>query len=400
MASTKPSKTRKRLFAGIAFLIVIISVSLVLVVAEYIAASMEMKPAQYAVLEHPVAGWLPKSGKFMATTEEFDVHGSVNSLNMNDREWQEGYADLPSRILAVGDSHTFAVGASSNEAWPKRVEAALFGSAGPGVVMNAGVIGYSLGQYLSRYRMLQEKIKPTFLLVGFSMATDLYDLVPPERGGFVYGKSADRFFFDIDPAGKLWERVYRKAEVKSANISFNQDISGSLRGFLQELALYRLLKRSDLAMMIATYYRPGGKSLWPGMDTALKKNLSEDDRYRWRLAELIIAQMASEARARNAKIAVINIPYIPQVYDEVWEKSFGRRPKIYDRYLGSKRLKQLCERHGVIFIDTMDAFVSAARERKHWLHWPVDGHPTPEGHQVIADTVSAELKKYFPAPRH
>ena len=99
----------------------------------------------------------------------------------------------------------------------------LFPDKESGVVWNAGVIGYSVGQYLERFRRLSGLLKPTLVIVGFSMATDLYDLIPPERGGFVYGGDAARVYFDLGNDGELIEKVYSPSH--AATPSTETDLS-------------------------------------------------------------------------------------------------------------------------------------------------------------------------------
>jgi hypothetical protein len=224
------------------------------------------------------------------------------------------------------------------------------------------------------------------------MATDLYDLIPPERGGFVYGGDASRVYFDLSSKGELIEKTYSSTLVGASQVFPKREISLRIREYLERFSLYRRLKRSNLAMWIAVH-RPGGVALWPGLDTALRKELTEDDRYRWLLAERILAKLVSEAREMETKVVIVNIPYLAQVYDDTWAASFGSRPDVYDRWIAGRRLAELCQRIGAVYIDTTDAFVSAARERHKWLHWPQDAHPTPEGQDLIAEVVADGLVK-------
>jgi hypothetical protein len=380
-----------RVLAWSSAVIVLIIILLILTCAEMIARHAEQIGSSGGLQYQPdpQMGWLPKPGKYKITTPEFAVDASINSLNMNDREFNQSDLALPYRILALGDSHTFAIGVSTMETWPKRLEARLFPKALDGVVWNAGVIGYSIGQYLERFRLLQPVVKPTLVLVGFSMATDLYDLIPPERGGFVYGGDADRIYFDLGDNGELVEKVYHRAARKAALAKQSTDVTISIRGY----QLYRKLKRSRLAMWIAVHYHPNGRSLWPGTDTALKRQLSEDDKYRWLLAERLLGKLVKEANAAGAKVVVVNIPYLAQVYDDVWTWSFGTQPEKYDRWIASRRLAQLCKRVGAGYIDTTGAFAAAARQRNHWLHWHQDAHPTPEGQDLISQVVAENLLK-------
>src|SRR6516225_4359605 len=313
--------------------------------AELISRVLEPKAeGEASVLHDPNLGWLPKPGKYKSTTPEFSVVTTINSLNMNDREVTQSDLQSETRMLALGDSHTFAMGASTYESWPKRLEARLFPNREGGVVWNAAVSGYSGGQYLERFRGLKDKLHPTLVLVGFSMATDLYDLIPPERGGFIYGGDAGRVYFDLNSNGQLIEKIYSSSSLDASRASKpKQDLSSRIRGFFDRFSLYRRLKRSNLAMWIAVH-RPGGVSLWPGLDTALKKEPTEDDKYRWLLAERILAQLVNEAQKMGTKVVIVNIPYLAQVYDATWAASFGTQPDVYDRWIAGRRLAELCQR--------------------------------------------------------
>jgi lysophospholipase L1-like esterase len=382
---------RHKWFVALLVVIPLLCAILIAGAAELISRSLEPKiEGEMPLLADPNLGWLPKPGKYKFTTSEFSANVSINSLNMNDREVTQSDLQSENRILALGDSHTIATGVSTYESWPKRLEARLFPNREGGVVWNGAVGGYSVGQYLERFRGLKDKLHPTLVLVGFSMATDLYDLIPPERGGFVYGYDASRVYFDLSSNGELIEKTYSSISVDASRVpSPTPDLSLRIRGFLERFSLYRRLKRSNLAMWIAVH-RPGGVSLWPGLDTALKKEPTEDDKYRWLLAERILAKLVSEAQAQ---VVIVNIPYLVQVYDATWAASFGTQPDVYDRWIAGQRLAELCQRIGAIYVDTTEAFVIAARERNRWLHWPQDAHPTPEGQDLIAEVVAEGLMK-------
>jgi len=55
----------------------------------------------------------------------------------------------------------------------------------------------------SSYQDLRARLAPTTVLVGVSTATDLFDLLPPRLGGFVYGGNAERDYFDLDDEGAV-----------------------------------------------------------------------------------------------------------------------------------------------------------------------------------------------------
>jgi hypothetical protein len=127
------------------------------------------------------------------------------------------------------------------------------------------------------------------------------------------------------------------------------------------------------------------------VDTALRKTLSADDEYRWQLAGRIIDRIALEARGHGAEVMVVNIPHLPQAYDDLWASSFGTRPDQYDRWIGSERLAQICRQAGIRFVDTTPRFAEESRLQQRRFHYRLDRHPNREGHRIIAEAVRAAI---------
>ena len=368
-----------------------------LTAAEIIARIVEPNNAEEGnatPLPDPVAGWIPRPGLVHTRTSEYSVEYNVNDLSMNDRPVTAADRALARRILALGDSHTFGVGVSRDETWPLALDSILFSARQPrsGRVFNGGVAAYSLGQYLQRYRALRPTLKPHVVLVGVSTATDLFDLLPPRLGGFVYGGDAARDYFDLDDAGKLVERHFTPSAGPGANGAAPKRSSGlRVRTWLRQLALYRRVQNSMVAMRLATSIRlPGGDPIWEGPDAVLRVNLNDREAFQWALAEAILRELATEVRADGGTVTIVLIPYLPEVYDDVWNATFGRS-REYDRAAGSRRLHDVALRLQAGFVDTTPALISATRRSGVWLHHRNDKHPTAEGHRIIAQAVAAQL---------
>lgn len=89
---------------------------------------------------------------------------------------------------------------------------------------------------------------------------------------------------------------------------------------------------------------------------------------------------------------LFHIPYLAQVYDELWDASFGAFPDRYARDLASRRLAAIADRTGMSLADAWPPMLTEARRSGTWLHYRLDAHPTVKGHQVIAQTVAEALE--------
>jgi lysophospholipase L1-like esterase len=391
----------RRLFVAVG---VVAALTAAAVTAEIVARIIEptnIEEGDTRPLPDPIIGWIPRPGIAHVRTSEFAVEYNINDLNMNDRPVTNVDRALDVRVLALGDSHTFGVGVSWDQAWPLVLDSTLFGALEhrEGRVFNGGVAAYSLGQYLQRYRMLRTTLKPHVVLVGVSTATDLFDLLPPRLGGFVYGGDAAREYFDLDATGRLVERRFEPGATPAGSKRAPAKSSGlRVRTWLRRLALYRRVQNSMMAMRLATSIRlPGGDLIWEGPEAVLHRTLSDREAFQWALAEAILRKLAAEVRADHATPVLVLIPYLPEVYDDVWNATFGRSSE-YDRFEGSRRLRDMAQRIGAGFIDTTPALIDAARRSNVWLHHHIDKHPTAEGHRVIARAIAAQLATQVPLP--
>ena len=394
---------------------ILISLAIGVYIVELVARKIEPKEvfegSGGSYLQHETLGFVPKPGTGRVITNEFDATYIVNDNYMNDLPLEPPQLADSSNVIVLGDSHTFALGVNREQTFPWVLNELMQSeNLIQGKVWNAGSIGYSLSQYLLKYRDLAPKIKADLVVISFSQATDLYDHIPPSRGGFVYGSTFGRIYHDLDADGQLIEKTELigkySADGSFAEVPTPSETGGAnaptetekptnkvnrLQKFKDNLhyrsALYRMLKRSKIAMWVATRFRPGGQSLWPGLDTSLKIELTEDDQYRMDLAKALIAQIAKEAKANGSEVLFVNIPYIATVYDDVWEASFGSQPRVYDRFLGSKRMKEICEDIDIHYLDLTDPFINSVELTGEWLHFPIDAHPNIAGHQLIGKEI-------------
>jgi hypothetical protein len=330
-------------------------------------------------------GWKVSPGPYRVATPEFDVRGEVNALYMNSPAFNPQADAKCVRILALGDSHTFAAGADRDANWVSQLERKLnAGQSAPRYrAYNTAVPAYNVHQYLLRLLDQGPIVKPQYVVVGFSYATDLYDLLPPGKGGSFGLAEVD--YFDLADDGRLVEKHWGGGPVMARSMPNYAD---EVRGVLGHFATFRFLRRSPLALWIGSHVRIGGQSLWPNMDVAVEREISPEHVYQWRLLEALLLRIQAECRRQHATLIVVGIPYLAQVYDEIWRVTFGGKPQ-YDRMAAITRLAAWCQAHQIAYVDTCAPMRGAVKQLGRWLHHHRDAHPTAEGHAVIAETVFA-----------
>ena len=326
---------------------------------------------------------------------EFVVTLTNNSLFMNDEPYSLGADDAKTRVLALGDSHTQAIGVSTLETWPKILQRDLNRRFGDGSfrVYNAGTAGYSLHQYLMRLIDQGPQLKPHYVVVGFGFASDLYDLLPPSHGGWAFFSQLPRAYFDFDESGQLVEKHWAPSpELASTDVTTlrapPEPVAKQVRALLENFATFRYLRRSNLALAIGARVRLGGASLWPNMEVVLEKEVSPQNEYNWRLAKALLERIEVETTKLGAQLVVLGIPYLPQVYDEIWQSTFGDNPK-YAREAATDRLREWLQSRQIPYVDSMDALRAHVQKTGRWVHHRKDAHPTAEGHETIAGTLVA-----------
>jgi hypothetical protein len=331
-------------------------------------------------------GWKLRSGNCLWRDPEFTITYTVNQLFMNDEPYQPGADDDKTRILALGNSHTQAVGVSTMEAWPKVLQRNLNQRYGEGRfrVYNSGTGGYSVHQYLLRLIDQGPILKPDYVVLGFGFAADLYNMLPPSHGGWDFFPNLPRTYFDFDATGKLVEKHWAPTPEDATNgAPRRKDAAKEVREILDHFATFRYLRRSNLALAIGAKVRLGGQSLWPNMEVLVQKNVTPEYQYNWDLVEAILERIDAESKRLGAQLIVLGIPYLPQVYDDVWENTFSSNPD-YSRDAGVTRLRKWLEAKKIPYVESMDALRAYVKQTGHWVHYHKDAHPTPRGHEIIA----------------
>ena len=329
-------------------------------------------------------GWKYSIGKRRLVCPEWDVNIHVNDLYLAGPPYDAQAAATRTRLLALGDSHTFAIGVATEDNWVQALERQLNEQqkSDSFITYNAAIPAYSLQQYLVRLIDQGPVLKPHYVLVGFCYATDLYDMIVGLRQ-IEFRPGLRMTYFDLDPNGTLVERLW---EIPVDSVQKVSNPAAKLRRLLGQFATLRYLRRSSLALFVGSRIRWGGQSLWPNMELVVEREVSEEHKGHWRLVEALLLRIRDECDKLGAHLVVVGIPYVPQVYDEIWKATFEGKEQ-YSRSAANERMASLLDQHGIEYVDTLEAMRAEVRRTGQWLHFRKDAHPTAEGHTVIARTI-------------
>lgn len=327
------------------------------------------------IREDPVVGFTYLPGAYHHQSPEFDVIYQINSRGDHDDE-PETFAGLRP-ILVLGDSHTMATGVNFQQAWPGVLESLLKArTQAPVQVYNMAVGSYNLSQ--EYFRLLRDGLQynPSLVILGFSMSTDVHELLPPNRAVIPYPLLPMQYL-DLEGDGLTICRWPGGGSVRWVHIKRNWRV-------------YREIRNSGLGLFGVSVLRRMGFKIWPAIDFVFSTEQNEPQKYAWTVLERILVEFKRTLEPRGIKFLVVIIPSYAQIYDDAWHWVYSFDPKHFDRYAANRRIEAICRRRNIDYLDLTGAFVKFANDGRK-LHYSKDGHPNRAGHDLIAQ----QAFKYF-----
>jgi len=277
-----------------------------------------------------------------SVSDEFDFEHKHNSLGFRDVEHTLAKPDGVFRILGLGSSFTYGVGASFDVTSLSVLEKQLDARSGdhPKIeIIKAGIPNFAPEAQRLLLEHYGSQFEPDLILVDFSPAivVDVF-----------FGSQAIR-------VSKLGYLTTREAAE------------------LGEAAIWLYVHSHAARILLRKYVRhETGKGCKHDWSEVYKPNgLHERD---WQKVESQYQQMVEFATRSDAGIAFVHIP------------AAGYCEARYS--YPAQRLARWCAERNVPFVDTLPAMeVASAEQRVYWE----EGHCTPAGYRVIAETVCRAL---------
>lgn len=281
-------------------------------------------------------------------TDEFDFEHVHNAVGLRDEERTYEKPAGVFRILGLGDSFTYGVGARYEEGYLSRLEKALNARPGehpPIQIIKAGIPGYFpeperifLQQYGARY-------KPDVVTVGF-VANDVIDTylgldaISVDESGFLKASEAREI-------GRVGVFLYIHSALARAILS---------RYIERKIGEKYRVVRDEV-------YKPDG--------------LYETQ---WRRIEKEYTAMAEIARSIDARLVLLYIADYDVAARTAAERAYP-----------PQRLSAWASRNGATFVNTTAAILAASASSPEPLYHPRDARCTPAGYAIIANALYRAL---------
>jgi lysophospholipase L1-like esterase len=294
-------------------------------------------------------------------------------------------------LVALGDSFTEGLGVATERAWP----AVLTRRGYP--TYSLGVQGYAPAQMAAIWRLYGSRLRPQWVVVGYV--------------GNSYRREG--FFLQPDDAIQAAIRKLAQADMQANPLELRKQ--------------YRYVGTAVLAFLYARWQTPAAvqpqqaapvaPAPAPADAAALaqlyKAELELAERWvttaealaaapEWKHAETSLESIANEARAAGARVVFVMLRNRAGMY---YRAATGKPlPAGFGEDVEAEALRRLSERTGAFFVDTKPRLQAAASrltltspsEYPYLFH---DGHPSPRGHELIADAVQEVLEKQGRTPR-
>lgn len=354
---------------GINIFVLLVFFGMVLGIYEiYLRYKLNLSDSIKPVLDQPIfekdadLGWIHKKN---IEFNYVDGKSFINPLGHRDQY----FSNAARRILMLGDSFTFGMNVAQNHTMTAYLQGGL--NSLEWDVMNAGVIGYTIGQELIYLRKYFDEIKPSAVILNAFVANDITE----QR----------RNFLERDKKGYPISINDQEVTVIEPGIL----ASKKTIPFWGSLALADIFTRSKA--LIPQKNKNAGYTWAVFLDKEHPSYPSDIDAL-WQDYESDLLKMKNYLNEKNVPFLVVIIPMDVQVHNKYWSKYpnkvFEENEFKNDR--PQKKFQNICKQNELNCLDLLPIF----REHSDELLFPAqtDSHFNEAGNRLAAESIFAKLK--------
>jgi len=326
---------------------------------------------------------------------EYNVAVHVNNYGFRGRDISIEKMPGTVRIMAMGDSFTFGVGAEEDQTIPFLIEKDLRANGVNAEVINAGFGNYSTILHYLKLRDEYIEFKPDIVFLFF----DFSDLADDWRGekNLIYDRSTGKilgcnpefingkrdWWITMRAHSRLCSFIHNKfirLIDKIRILGFRNYVKAKLEGKRAKALITGMVALSEKVKDPIEY---DGYIMIRGRDRLpyILEHFKRTEKYLGYIKEMLYAN--------NIPLILVIYPYGIHVGPDQWEA--GRqywgfeKGKTYNDYYAFDILEDYAKRNRIPCINLLPDFLENSQKR---LFFDVDGHFTPEANRIAAKSIT------------
>ncbi len=329
---------------------------------------------------------------------EFDYQANSNSFGYRGKEFKMPKEKGKLRIMALGDSMTYGVGAADDQTIPAYLEKQLLAQGIPAEVINAGIGHAGTIKHYINLKNFHLDYNPDVVLLFFDL-TDMMDDWYMERHA-VYGDDGE-----INGMHPLYINGKRDWWLTSTYYSafcryIHDKIVRSVEKW-QILGTKKYLNRKKSGQR--------AKAMIINSDTISDEKILQFDYLLLmrgeKRKELIYKQFERTAKylikirdylkERDIPFVLVMYPHGIYVGEKEWNdgrETWGfEKDKLYTDHYPFQLMESFTRQNDIAYINSLDDFLRDKKQNNRELFYNWDGHMKPEGYKIVADGVYDDL---------
>ncbi len=324
----------------------------------------------------PQLGWLPRANAFGTQPRFPGTSFKTNSKGLRDREYDEEKTAGVTRIVVVGDSHTWGYGVNDDEIYSEQLEVML----GDSEVINLGVTAYGLWQEVDYFRRTGLRYAPDILIVGFTqndvdnganrrnieLANATHEEQTASNGGSQSFRQSN------------FEKFRRILALNSALYMLVVDRINTSKGLVKLLIRLGLKDPLSGAGEIDNNLVVALRDPPPGIEKS------------FRAVETKLGELKALADREGVRLIVVAIPARQTIEAVSFRKMIARsifEPDDFDLDKPYRRLAAFAQKEGIEFLNPVGRF-RASPLKEEGLYLKRDIHLSPAGHELLARVIA------------
>lgn len=360
----------------------------------------------YIVVANDKVGFLMRPGFVGRASNMFGDYDSAIQIN------KEGFRDTDHplaksdkrRIAFLGDSFTFAEQVEESESFARRVETLLnqkrAGNLPSVEVMNFGIGGYDIPQYVQCYEAFVSKYRPDAVVVAVYVDNDLLN-----SAFYLLEHGFGRPYFRLKD-GKLEEMPADLAQLEANYKKYQKRLR--LRWYhhshlynRQKLVLWNIRQKFNLrsaqknnpALSVDKLWKKSGYRNYRYYAQGLHDPIvAEADA----VTRLLLQRLQADVEKDGGCLYIALLPAPENLHPEIWPERIKSLPGLekfpmdFDRPFKevSLALPDLAKRRDIF--DTRPALRKAAKQGP--IFYPVDCHYNQRGQEAVAQEIAEQLE--------